>query len=106
DPTSLAIVDSNANRDDTVVLHLAALWQPSDSLKITPAFFYQRRQRRDVTVYWPEYSDPNSDKFVSANPTARQEPDSFYLPSLNIEADLGPVTLISTTSYFHRDEIS
>jgi len=106
DPTSLAIVDSNANRDDTVVLHMAALWQPSDSLKITPAFFYQRRQRRDVTVYWPEYSDPNSDKFVSANPTARQEPDSFYLPSLNIEADLGPVTLISTTSYFHRDEIS
>ena len=28
------------------------------------------------------------------------------MPALNIQAELGPVKLISTTSYFHRDEIS
>jgi outer membrane receptor protein involved in Fe transport len=106
DPTSLAIVDPNANHDDTVVLHLAALWQPTETLKITPSIFFQHRARNDVTVYWPEYSNPNKDQFVSANPTPRQEPDNFYLPALSIEKDFGPVRLISTTAYFHRDEIS
>jgi iron complex outermembrane receptor protein len=106
DPTSLSIVDPNANKDDTAVLHLTALWQPNDNLKITPSVFYQHRARNDVTIYWPEYSNPSKNQYVSANPTAREEPDNFYLPSLNVQADIGPVTLISTTAYFHRDEIS
>src|SRR6185437_15774172 len=106
DPTTLSTVDSNANHDDTTVLRVAALWQPTEALRITPSIFYQHRARHDVTIYWPEYSDPNSNKFVSANPTARQEPDKFYLPSINVEADFGPVRLISTTAYFHRDEVS
>jgi iron complex outermembrane receptor protein len=106
DPTTLADVDSNANHDDTVVLRVAALWQPNDALKITPSIFYQHRARNDVTIYWPEYSDPNRNQFVSANPTPRPEPDKFYLPALNVEADFGPTTLISTTAYFHRDETS
>jgi outer membrane receptor protein involved in Fe transport len=105
-PTTLELVDSNVNHDDTMVLRLAALWQPTESLRITPSVFYQHRSRTDVTIYWPEYSNPNSNHFVSANPTPRQEPDNFYLPSINVEADLGPVRLISTTSYFHRDEVS
>jgi iron complex outermembrane recepter protein len=106
DPTSLAVVDSNANHDDTVVMHLAAVWQPSDTLKITPSIFFQHRARSDVSIYWPEYSNPNRNQFVSANPTPRQEPDNFYLPSLNIEKDFGSIRLISTTAYFHRDELS
>jgi outer membrane receptor protein involved in Fe transport len=106
DPTTLAVVDPNTNKDDTAVVHVAALWQPMDSLKITPSFFYQHRQRHDVTIYWPEYSNPSQDDFVSANPTPREEPDNFYLPALNVEADFGSVRLISTTAYFHRSEIS
>jgi iron complex outermembrane recepter protein len=105
-PTDLSLVDSNANHDDTMVLRVAALWQPNEALKITPSIFYQHRARTDVTIYWPEYSNPSDNKFVSANPTPRQEPDNFYLPSINVEADLGPVRLISTTAYFHRDEVS
>ena len=106
DPTTLSIVDPNANKDDTAVLHLTALWQPNDNLRITPSVFYQHRGRNDVTIYWPEYSNPSKNQYVSANPTPRQEPDNFYLPSLNVQADFGPVTLISTTAYFHRDEVS
>jgi iron complex outermembrane receptor protein len=107
DPTTLAVVDKNANRDDTYVLRVAALWQPTDALRITPSVLYQNSQRNDVTIYWPEYSDPSKDRYVSANPTPRPEPDKFYLPALNIQADLGSsVTLISTTAYFHRDEVS
>ncbi len=106
DPTSLAIVDPNANRDDTMVLRLAGLWQANDAIQVKPSIFYQHRARNDVTIYWPEYSNPNQDQFVSANPTPREEPDNFYLPALNVEVNLGPARLISTTAYFHRDEIS
>jgi iron complex outermembrane recepter protein len=106
DPTTLDVVDKNANSDGTAVLRLAALWQPNDAVRVTPSILYQNSQRNDVTIYWPEYSDPSANRYVSADPTARPEPDVFYLPALNVQADMGPVTLISTTSYFHRDEIS
>ena len=106
DPTTLQLVDANANRDGTAALRLAALWQPNDAIRVTPSILYQNSQRNDVTIYWPEYSNPGANSYVSADPTARPEPDVFYLPALNVQADLGPTRLISTTSYFHRDEIS
>ena len=106
DPTTLDVVDKNANSDGTAVLRLAGLWQPNDAVRVTPSILYQNSQRNDVTIYWPEYSDPSANRYVSADPTARPEPDVFYLPALNVQADMGAVTLISTTSYFHRDEIS
>jgi iron complex outermembrane recepter protein len=106
DPTTLALVQPNANSDNTVALRIAGLWQPNDAIRVTPSILYQNSHRNDVTIYWPEYSKPSSDSYVSANPTARPEPDKFYLPSLNVQADLGAVRLISTTSYFYRNEIS
>jgi outer membrane receptor protein involved in Fe transport len=106
DPTTLQTVDPNANHVETVALRLAALWKPNDAISVSPSMLYQDSQRNDVTIYWPEYSDPSKDRYFSANPTARTEPDSFYLPSLNVQADMGPVRLISTSSYFHRNEIS
>ena len=106
DPTTLDVVDKNANYAGTAAFRLAGLWKPNDALSISPSIIYQNQHRNDVTNYWPEYSNPSQDRYVSANPTGRPEPDVFYLPALNIQADLGPVRLISTTSYFHRDEIS
>jgi outer membrane receptor protein involved in Fe transport len=106
DPTTLQLVDANANRVGTAALRLAGLWQPNDAVRVTPSILYQNSQRNDVTIYWPEYSNPGGNSYVSADPTARPEPDVFYLPALNVQADLGPTRLISTTSYFHRDEIS
>jgi iron complex outermembrane receptor protein len=106
DPTTLQVVDKNANHVETTVLRVAALWQPNDAIRVSPSILYQDSQRNDVTIYWPQYSDPSSDHYVNANPTARTEPDTLYLPALNIQADFGPVRLISTTSYFYRKEIS
>jgi iron complex outermembrane receptor protein len=106
DPTTLDVVDKNANSVGTAVLRLAGLWQPTDGIRVSPSILYQNSQRNDVTIYWPEYSNPSANRYVSADPTARTEPDVFYLPALNVQADMGAVTLISTSSYFHRDEIS
>jgi iron complex outermembrane recepter protein len=106
DPTTLDVVDKNANSVGTAVLRLAGLWQPIDGIRVAPSILYQNSQRNDVTIYWPQYSNPSDNRYVSADPTARPEPDVFYLPALNVQADIGSVTLISTSSYFHRDEVS
>ena len=106
DPTTLQTVDKNANHVETSVLRVAGLWQPNDAVRVSPSILYQDSQRNDVTIYWPEFSDPSHDRYFSENPTARTEPDTLYLPSLNIQADIGPVRLISTSAYFYRKEIS
>ena len=104
DPVSLDTVEKNANFTQTKVFRLAAVWAPSDQWKVTPSFFYQDRYANDVQNYWGLYSNPGDNQFVDANPTQRTVPDTFYIPALKIEGDLGPVTLISNTSYYHLKE--
>src|ERR1700680_1044198 len=102
DPYTLAVVDKNANHDETVLVRLAGLWAPSENWSITPSIYYQDRARNDIPNYWPLYSDPGNNRFVSANPTRHSSPDKWYLPALKIEGDIGSARLISNTSYFHR----
>ena len=104
DPVTLVTDEKNANYDQTSLIRLAFLWAPSDQLKITPSFYYQDRYRNDVESYWPLYSNPGSDRYVSADPTQRSAPDRFYLPAVKIDGDLGFAHLISNTSYYHRKE--
>jgi iron complex outermembrane recepter protein len=106
DPISLQTVDTNVNHNNTTVLRLAALWQPNDVLQIAPAIFYQNRQQHAQADYWPILSDPGSNRYITGDATTVSGPDRFYVPSLTVQADFGPVKLISTTSYFHRDETS
>jgi iron complex outermembrane recepter protein len=100
------IVEANANHDETTVLRAAALYTPNDSVSITPSIVWQNRERHDLSIYWPLYSDPNSNKFVSANPTSQPDPDQYLLPSLKISADIGPMQFISNTSYYRRRDVS
>jgi iron complex outermembrane recepter protein len=104
DPVSLATTDKNANYDNTTLIRLAAAWAPADGWTVTPSYYYQDRYRNNVESYWPLYSDPGSNRFVSADPTERSDPDKFYLMSLKVDGDLGWARLISNTSYFHRKE--
>jgi outer membrane receptor protein involved in Fe transport len=106
DPTTLDTVQKNANFSGTAALRLAGLWKPNDAVSVEPSIIYQNQHTNDVTIYFPGLSDPGANRYVSDDPTARPIPDIFYLPALNVQADFGPAKLISTTSYFHRDEIS
>ena len=103
-PTTLATEQKNANFDETMLVRLAAVWAATEHLTVTPSFYYQDRYRNDVENYWPLYSDPDSNRFVNANPTQRSAPDRFYIPALKIEADFGATKLISNTSYYHRQD--
>ena len=104
DPVSLATVQKNANFDQTVLYRLAFVYAPSDAWTITPGIYYQDRYRNQVEDYWPLYSNPGNNQFVSADPDQRSDPDRFYLASMKVEGNLGFAKLISNTSYFHRKE--
>jgi outer membrane receptor protein involved in Fe transport len=103
-PDTGATEDKRANHTETTLLRLAAVWAPNGDWKVTPSFYYQDKKKNDADNYWVQYSDPSSHHFVSANPTALNSPDKFYLPALKIEADFDKVHLISNTSYYHRDD--
>jgi iron complex outermembrane receptor protein len=103
DPYTFKIYDRNANHEETELIRLAGLWAPDEHWSITPSIYYQSRQRHDISNYWPVLSDPNSNRFVDADPSQHNQPDRFYLPGLKIEGDLGSVKLISNTSYYHRE---
>ena len=103
DPYTRAILDRNANHEETELIRLAGLWAVNEHWSITPSIYYQSRQRHENSTYWPLYSDPGSDRFVNADPNNRNSPDKFYLPALKIEGDVGSARLISNTSFYHRE---
>jgi outer membrane receptor protein involved in Fe transport len=104
DPYTQTLYDKNSNYDQTKLIRIAMIWAPTDSLKVTPSFYYQDRYRNDVESYWNIYSNPGGNNFVNADPTQRTDPDQYWISSLKIEGDLGAVKLISSTSYFNRRE--
>ncbi len=107
DPTDPGVVDDkNANWGQTMLVRLASVWKPSDRWTVTGSIYYQDHYVNDASNYWPLYSNPGSNSFVSANPTQRFTPDTFYLPAIKIDGDFGAVRLISNTSYYHRAEIT
>ena len=101
-PSTLETTQKRANYADTYLIRLSGIWAPSERVTVTPSFYYQSHNRNDQDNYWQSYSHPNSDRYVSANPTQRSVPDTFYLPTLKIEADVSSVHLVSNTSYYHR----
>src|SRR5215469_9866914 len=103
DPYSLTVDDKNANHEDSTLLRLAFLWAPSEKWSLTPSIYYQDRKEHNISNYWPLYSDAGNNHFVSADPNERNSPDQFYLGALKIQGDLGSVTLISNTSFYHRE---
>ena len=103
-PVTLATTGYNTNYDETTLVRLALVWAVSDSVKVTPSFYYQDRYRNNVENYWPIYSNPGSNDYVNADPTRRSDPDLFWLPALKIEGDLGFAQLVSNTSFYHRKE--
>ncbi len=104
DYQSLAITDAHANRADTYTLRAALTWAPSARLTITPAINFQKRDQHNYDNYWVSNSHPGAGQFFSGTPDRMADPDRFYLPSLKVEWNAGPVKIISDTSYYNRLE--
>jgi iron complex outermembrane receptor protein len=106
DPVTLSTVQHNANYANSYLARLDAIWAISDRWQLRPGFYYQSRVSNNTDDYWPLYSNPGQNRFVSADPDRRERPDKFYLPSLKITGEFGAFELISDTSYYHRTDTS
>jgi iron complex outermembrane recepter protein len=106
DPETLDTVQKNANYIQTKLFRIAGIWAPTDNWTVTPSFFYQDRYANDVQNYWGLYSNPGNNQYADANPTQRTVPDTFYIPALKVEGDLGTIKFISNSSYYHRAEVT
>jgi len=107
DPFTLQPVQKDANYSGDLMLRLAAKWAVNDAVSVTPSFLYQYQSTNNATAYWPVFSNPASDSFKNSDPDLQSEPDRYYLPAIKVEAELGgDVSLISNTSYFHRENLS
>jgi outer membrane receptor protein involved in Fe transport len=104
DDTTGAITEKDANYANTMALRFAMIYQPADNIKITPSVIYQNKAQHDLGTYWPAYSNPGAGVFNNATPERIPIPDQYYLPALKIQVDFSHATLISNTSYYHRDE--
>jgi iron complex outermembrane recepter protein len=106
DPTTGALVAPNVNHGQVMLMRLAAVWQPAESLQITPSIIYQSAQKHDEDTYWSAYSNPAAGQFNTATPELMRVPDQYYLGALKIEKDFATTSLISDSSYYHRHELS
>ena len=104
DDTTGAITEKDANYANTAAMRFALLYEPADNVKITPSIIYQNKDQHDLGTYWPAYSNPSAGQFNNATPERIPIPDQYYLPALKIQADFAHATLISNTSYYHRNE--
>ena len=123
DSTTLdpAVTEKNANYRSTYLARLAFLWAVSDNWTVTPGIYFQKKDQHDLDAFWAcsSYrgalvdgmcaaagaSGPNAtNDYNNGDPTLRGMPDTFYLPSLKIEGDLGFARFISNTSLYHRQE--
>jgi outer membrane receptor protein involved in Fe transport len=96
-------VQKDINRQDSYSARVAFGWKPTDDITITPSLFIQDLHIADGSRF--ELATSNRDKQdlnLSLNVIPEKHMDRFYLPAVKATWDLGPMTLISDTSYFTR----
>ena len=104
-------VDSDSNWSRTVTARFAIKYIVTDGLAITPSFAYQELHVNDTSAYWapvPGAPDPTGGQFdtpfKNGNVVQAPSTDVFSLPALKVDWDLGPVRLLSNTSYYVRHQ--
>jgi iron complex outermembrane receptor protein len=98
--------EENSNSRDVSVANASLTFAPTETLKITPAIFYQEINRDDTEQFWTWTQQSEREplpEFTNAEGVASYGEDTSFLPSLNVEWDAGPLTLISNTSYMDRE---
>ncbi|HEY0942730.1 MAG TPA: TonB-dependent receptor [Steroidobacter sp.] len=96
-------VEEDANYSDSTVVRGAMTFAPIEALRITPSMFFQKVKINDSGFFDPSGSDEHDSDFVNQNALLTPADDKFYLPSLKIEADIGPVALTALTGYVRRE---
>lgn len=91
------VLANDINKIDDQELRVALKWQPLRTLTITPSFYYQKVDAKDIAAFNFELPPYQAQKQV-------REPSKDILQTANVAVnwDLGWADLVSSTSYFKR----
>jgi outer membrane receptor protein involved in Fe transport len=101
-----AVTRANANYQDTIGVRAALKWAPTETVSITPSFYYQQLRLGDTSAYWPSLSDPSDSHFDNGNAQRNPSTDPFSLSAVKVEWNVGFANLTSNTSYYSRNQHS
>ena len=100
------VEQTGSNFIDTSTFRLAAAYKPTDTLTITPSFYWQGQYYNDSNLYWEPLSDPSQNNYNRSSNIRNQTTDRFSLPALKVEwAMTDDLQLTSNTSYFQRTQL-
>ena len=108
-----AIADQNSNANTTKTARLALKWAANENLTVTPSVYYQYRYVGDSSSWWSIQPgtpppDPTGGQFNSTlrngNEIGQPSTDEFTLSAVRIDWNFGPVALVSSSSYYKRNQ--
>ncbi|WP_395672088.1 TonB-dependent receptor [Phenylobacterium sp.] len=107
-PANPVMLENNSNWEEHTILRGALRWEPVDGLTIKPSVLFQETFANNAPVLtggvWEYYSDIKNGKFRSGNKLPSPVKEKYVLPALEIERDFDAFSLVSNTSYFHRNQ--
>ncbi|MCW2414148.1 TonB-dependent receptor [Sphingobium sp. B8D3D] len=93
------------NSGNAAVFRAALGMKPTETLTITPSFYYQRVHTRSRDDFWEGYGLAAENDYHSGVYALEPSTDTFYLPALKVEWEVAPnIDLITNTSYFDRKQ--
>jgi iron complex outermembrane recepter protein len=104
DPNTRQVLDPRANWRQTTTARAALTWKASDTVSITPSFYYQQLQINDTSSYWPMLSNPSGGEFKNGNAGPTNSNDPFYIAAVRVDWKLGWAQLVSNTSFYSRNQ--
>jgi len=96
----------DANWHETFTLRGALKWAVSDTLTVSPSFYYQDLHINDTASFWISLSDPEAQRYSNGNAFTNPSRDPFWLAAVKVDWNLGFAQLTSNTSFFHRNQHS
>ncbi len=97
----VAFNQRKANDTELTAVRASLLWTPTDRLTVSPTFMYQRIFQNGLSLI-----DSNPGVNATFQPFDEPEPfsDQFTLGSVNLQYRFDGFDLVSTSSYWTRDE--
>jgi outer membrane receptor protein involved in Fe transport len=96
----------DANWHETLTLRAALKWAVSDTLTVSPSFYYQDLHINDTASFWVALSNPAAQRYFNGNALTNPSRDPFWLAAVKVDWDLGFAQLTANTSFFHRNQHS
>jgi outer membrane receptor protein involved in Fe transport len=105
-PVLQGVGQGGANWHETFTLRGALKWAISDTLTVSPSFYYQDLHINDTASFWVALSDPGSQRYYNGNALTNPSRDPFWLAAVKVDWNVGFAQLTSNTSFFHRNQHS